>query len=36
VYLKDLGPRTAQIAHAMKRFNPHKTWTKIPSDASPR
>ena len=36
VYQKDLGPRTAQIANAMKTFNPDKTWTKIASDASPR
>jgi len=36
VYEKDLGPRTAQIANAMKMFNPDKTWTKIASDASPR
>jgi len=36
VYQKDLGPRTAQIASAMKTFNPDKTWTKIASDASPR
>ena len=36
VYQKDLGPRTAQIANAMKMFNPDKTWTKIASDASPR
>ena len=36
VYQKDLGPRTAQIANAMKMFNPDKTWAKIASDASPR
>jgi len=36
VYQKDLGPRTAQIANAMKTFNPDKTWTKIASDVSPR
>ena len=36
VYQKDLGPRTAQIANAMKTFNPDKTWTKIASDTSPR
>jgi len=36
VYQKDLGPRTAHIANAMKTFNPDKTWTKISSDASPR
>jgi hypothetical protein len=29
VYQKDLGPRTAAIAKAMKEFNPDSTWTKI-------
>ena len=28
VYQKDLGPNTAQIAQAMKEFNPDSTWTK--------
>ena len=28
VYEKDLGPRTAQIAAAMKTFNPDRTWRK--------
>jgi DUF2950 family protein len=36
VYQKDLGPRTAQIANAMKTFNPDKTWKKIADDASAR
>jgi len=34
VYQKDLGPRTAQIANAMKTFNPDKTWTKVASETS--
>ena len=34
VYQKDLGPRTAQIAEAMKIYNPDKTWTKVASDTS--
>ena len=29
VYQKDLGPRTAAIALAMKEFNPDSTWKKI-------
>jgi hypothetical protein len=36
VYQKDFGPKTTQIANAMKTFNPDKTWTKAASDASPR
>jgi Protein of unknown function (DUF2950) len=31
---KDLGPKTAQLANAMKTYNPDKTWTKVASDAS--
>jgi hypothetical protein len=27
VYQKDLGPRTAEIAKAMREFNPDATWT---------
>jgi len=27
VYQKDLGPKTASIAQAMKEYNPDKTWT---------
>ena len=27
VYQKDLGPKTAKIAAAMKEYNPDKTWT---------
>ena len=34
VYQKDLGPKTAQIADAMKTFNPDKTWTKVASETS--
>jgi len=29
VYQKDLGPKTAQIATSMARFNPDKTWKKV-------
>ncbi len=29
VYQKDLGPKTAGIAAAMKRFNPDGGWTKV-------
>jgi hypothetical protein len=36
VYQKDLGPNTAQIANAMKTYNPDKTWTKVATDTSPR
>ncbi len=28
VYQKDLGPKTAQIAAAMKEYNPDNTWTR--------
>jgi hypothetical protein len=34
VYQKDLGPNTAQIANAMKTYNPDKTWTKTASETS--
>jgi hypothetical protein len=30
VYQKDLGPKTAKIAVAMKEYNPDKTWTVSP------
>jgi hypothetical protein len=36
VYQKDLGAKTAQLANAMKTYNPDKTWTKVASDASGR
>jgi len=29
VYQKDLGPKTAQLAEAMKRFDPDKTWQRV-------
>jgi hypothetical protein len=29
VYQKDLGPKTASIAGAMKAFNPDSTWTRV-------
>ena len=28
VYQKDLGPKTAQLANAMKTYNPDKTWAR--------
>jgi len=28
VYEKDLGPKTATIAGAMRAFNPDKSWKK--------
>ena len=28
VYQKDLGPRTREVALAMRKFNPDSTWTK--------
>lgn len=34
VYQKDLGPRTAQIANAMKTFNPDSTWRKAEAEAT--
>ena len=32
VYQKDLGPKTLEIASAIDRFNPDKTWTPVPED----
>ena len=29
VYQKDLGKKTAQLALAMTRFDPDKTWKKM-------
>jgi hypothetical protein len=29
VYQKDLGPKTAALALAMREFNPDRTWTRI-------
>lgn len=34
VYQKDLGPNTAQLANAMKAYNPDKTWTKVATDTA--
>jgi hypothetical protein len=36
VYQKDLGPKTAQVANAMKAYNPDRTWTQIEAIASKR
>ena len=30
VFQKDLGPKTAQLAQAMKRFDPDDTWERVP------
>jgi hypothetical protein len=30
VYQKDLGPKTASIAQAMKEYDPNKSWTVSP------
>ena len=32
IYEKNLGPKTAEIAPAMKAFNPDKTWRKVSED----
>ena len=29
VYQKDLGPKTVELANAIDRFNPDKTWTPV-------
>ena len=30
IFQKDLGPKTAQIAQAMKRFDPDDSWERVP------
>ena len=35
VYQKDLGPKTAELAAAIDRFNPDKSWTPVFDDAEP-
>jgi hypothetical protein len=32
VYEKDLGPQTAELAKAMREFNPDSSWTKVVAD----
>lgn len=32
VYQKDLGPKTTELAGAIERFNPDKTWTPVLED----
>jgi hypothetical protein len=32
VYEKDLGPKTAALAQAMKRFDPDSTWKAVPPE----
>jgi hypothetical protein len=29
VYQKDLGPKTAELAKTMKKYDPDKTWKKV-------
>jgi hypothetical protein len=29
VYQKDLGPNTLELAGAIERFNPDKSWTPV-------
>jgi hypothetical protein len=36
VYQKDLGPKTTQIAEAMKRYNPDRTWQKAAPGSNTR
>jgi hypothetical protein len=31
IFQKDLGPKTAQLAQAMKRFDPDDTWERVPA-----
>ena len=30
IFQKDLGPNTAKLAQAMKRFDPDDTWERVP------
>lgn len=32
VYQKDLGPKTDELANAIDRYNPDKSWTPVPDD----
>ncbi len=32
VYQKDLGPKTLELAGAIEKFNPDKSWKPVPSD----
>ena len=36
VYQKDLGPKTSQIAEAMKTYNPDRTWRKAEPETTRR
>jgi hypothetical protein len=36
VYQKDLGPTTAQVANAMKTYNPDQTWAQSEAASSKR
>ena len=36
VYQKDLGPKTAQAANAMKTYNPDRTWAEAEGTSSKR
>jgi hypothetical protein len=35
VYQKDLGPRTRELAMAMRAFDPDQTWTKAETSEIP-
>jgi len=35
VYQKDLGPKTLELANAIDRYNPDKSWTPVTDDAQP-
>jgi hypothetical protein len=35
VYEKDLGPKTAEIAGEMERFNPDKSWSPVATEHGP-
>jgi len=32
VYQKDLGPKTVELANAIDRYNPDKSWTPVLDD----
>ena len=36
VYQKDLGPKTAQLADAMKTYNPDRTWAEADGGSTKR
>jgi hypothetical protein len=36
VYQKDLGPKTAQAANAIKTYNPDRTWAEAEGGSTKR